>query len=156
MDDFLTYTPVFWQWWILASILLSFEVALPVLFFLWLGIAAGVMGVVVLIMPDIPFSLQLIIYGVLSIISVAISRMLIAKGLKNPHAHTVNQGARSYLNTTITLKNPIVDGQGKEKVGSTSWLIKGPDLPVGTKVTLVAIDGTTFVVEPKDPPSSSL
>ena len=38
-------------WWILALVLIAIEVILPGYFMLWIGIAAGITGVVVLVLP---------------------------------------------------------------------------------------------------------
>ena len=40
---------VFWHWWILAGILLIIELSSPVFYFLWMGIAAGLVGLLLLL-----------------------------------------------------------------------------------------------------------
>jgi inner membrane protein len=42
----------FWHWWILAALLAAVEAMLPGMFFIWFGAAAAIVGVVVLILPD--------------------------------------------------------------------------------------------------------
>jgi membrane protein implicated in regulation of membrane protease activity len=44
------------------------------------------------------------------------------------------------------LVEPIVNGRGKAKVGDGQWLVSGPDLPVGTEIEVVAVDGAMLQV----------
>ena len=44
------------------------------------------------------------------------------------------------------LTEPIVDGRGRMKVADTMWRVAGPDLPAGTKVRVVAVEGTVLRV----------
>ena len=41
----------------------------------------------------------------------------------------------------------IVDGRGRLKIGDAFWRAEGPDLPQGTRVRVVAVDGTAVQVE---------
>ena len=44
------------------------------------------------------------------------------------------------------LIEPIVNGRGKALVGDGQWLVSGPDLPLGSTVEVVAVEGTTLKV----------
>ena len=44
------------------------------------------------------------------------------------------------------LVEPIVNGRGKARVGDGQWLVSGPDLPLGSTVEVVAVEGTTLQV----------
>ena len=61
---------VFWHWWILAGLLLIIELTVPAFFFLWLGIAAGATGLIVLVFPDLGIESQLVLFAILSIVAV--------------------------------------------------------------------------------------
>src|SRR6185312_13260185 len=39
-----------------------------------------------------------------------------------------------------------LNGRGKVRVGDGQWLVSGPDLPLGSTVEVVAVDGTTLKV----------
>jgi len=43
----------YWLWWALGLALVIVEMAAPGVFFLWLGIAAGLVGFLVLAWPDL-------------------------------------------------------------------------------------------------------
>ena len=40
-----------------------------------------------------------------------------------------------------------MNGVGKVVVDDSTWRVKGPDLPAGTHVRVVGVDGVVFVVE---------
>src|SRR6185312_15010415 len=44
------------------------------------------------------------------------------------------------------LIEPIINGRGKARVGDGQWLVSGPDLPAGSTVEVVAVQGTTLKV----------
>ena len=61
---------VFWHWWILAGLLLILELTAPAFFFLWLGIAAASVGLILLVFPSIDLETQLILFAITSIVAV--------------------------------------------------------------------------------------
>ena len=61
---------VFWHWWILAGMLLILELTSPVFFFLWLGFSAAAVGFLLLVFPNIPIEVQLVLFGILSVVAV--------------------------------------------------------------------------------------
>ena len=61
---------VFWHWWILAGLLLILELTAPAFFFLWLGIAAAAVGLIMLVFPSIGVETQLVLFAIASIVSV--------------------------------------------------------------------------------------
>ena len=59
-------------WWLLALVLIGAEMILPGYFLLWIGIAAGIMGAVMLIVPTLPAIAQALVFAVLAIATCAI------------------------------------------------------------------------------------
>jgi len=145
---------VFWHWWILAGVLLILELTSPVFFFLWVGIAAAAVGVLLLVFPSLTLELQLVLFGVLSIIAVAAWRKYREAHPQDSDQPLLNQRGRQYTGRNFTLEEPIVNGVGKVEVDDSTWRVRGPDLPVGTVVRVTDVDGVVFVVEPVEPPAA--
>jgi membrane protein implicated in regulation of membrane protease activity len=139
---------VFWHWWILAGLLLILELSAPVYFFLWLGIAAAAVGFLVLVFPSQPIEMQLVFFGTLSIVAVIVWRKYRETHVVESDQPLLNQRGRQYLGRIFTLDNSIENGVGKVEVDDSTWRVKGPDLPAGTKVKVTDVDGVVFVVEP--------
>ena len=139
---------VFWYWFILASILGIIEILAPGVFFLWLALAALITGVIALIIPSMDSSLQMIIFGVLSVVTVYIAWKYMRK---NPPKATdqplLNQRSAQYVGKTYTLVNAISGGSGRIKLGDSTWRVEGPDAPVGSTVKVIGYDGPNLHVE---------
>ena len=137
---------VFWHWWVIGVGLLVLEALAPGAIFLWLGISAGVVGLLLLVIPSMTWEIQLLIFSVLSVVAVVAWK----KYRPMPAATdqpTLNRRGEAYIGRTFTLSEPIVNGMGKLRVDDTIWRVSGADMPVGRKVQVTGVDGTTLRVE---------
>lgn len=139
-----------WAWVILGFILLILEIAIPGVFFLWIGIAAILVGVIALLPGAIGFAWQwqIIVFLILAVGSVFVGRRLMTGRGAETDEPLLNKRAEQLIGQTVTLNEAIVDGRGRVRLGDTSWRVTGPDLPAGTRVRISSIaDGSTLVVE---------
>ncbi len=141
---------VFWHWWILAGILLILELTSPVFFFLWLGFAAAAVGFLLLVFPSIPVEAQLVLFGILCVVSVLAWRRYREIHPPESDQPLLNQRGQQYKDRVFTLDEAIVNGVGKVEVDDSTWRVKGPDLPVGTRVKVTGVDGVVFIVTKAD------
>lgn len=140
--DFFT----FWGWLALGMGLLVFELLAPGVFFLWLAIAAGITGLAVLVLPGLSWEGQLVLFGLLSVVSVVLGNLLRKRTPLSDHP-TLNRRGEQYVGRHFTLDAPVVNGQGKLKVDDTTWKVMGPDLPAGTTVVVTGVDGTQLRID---------
>ncbi|MFA6228859.1 MAG: NfeD family protein [Rhodanobacter sp.] len=135
-------------WWILAVLLIAGEILLPGYFLLWIGLAAAAMGALLWLLPSLGLLAQAILFGVLAIaVCVAYARWLRPKlERREPGGERLNRRAEQMIGQRYELVEPIVNGRGKARVGDGQWLVSGPDLPLGSTVEVVAVDGTTLKV----------
>ena len=142
---------LFWHWWILAGMLLILELTSPVFFFLWLGFSAAAVGFLLLVFPQIPLEGQLVLFGILSVVAVLAWRKYREVHPPVSDQPLLNQRGQQYAGRIFTLDHPIINGVGKVVVDDSTWRVKGPDLPAGTHVRVIGVDGVVFVVENADP-----
>ena len=140
----------YWQWWILATALIILEVFAPGAFFLWLGIAAGVVGAVVYFMPGLDWEYQILVFSILSVISIIVWRKYFRTQPAETDQPALNRRGEQYVGRLFTLKEPIVDGMGKIRVDDSTWKIRGADCKVGTRVEVTGVDGTILEVKCKE------
>lgn len=136
----------YWQWWVLAAVLLLVEVMAPGTFFLWLAVAAGVVGLTVLLYPGLSVTAAWALFAVLGVISV----LLVLKYRKPPandQATKLNKRGQDYVGRVFDLTEPIKNGKGKLTIGDTPWRVSGPDLEAGARVKVVALEGGELRVE---------
>ena len=144
----------FWHWLIAAVALMILEVLAPAAFFLWLGVAAAVVGVLLALIPGMPWQIQVLLFSALSVASVIGWRAWRKKHPVESEAPNLNRRGMQYVGRVFTLSEAIVNGTGKVKVDDTTWRVSGPDLDQGANIRVLDIDGTVFKVEASAPPTS--
>ncbi|MGB7452485.1 MAG: NfeD family protein [Lysobacterales bacterium] len=138
---------VFWHWWILAGLLLILELTAPAFFFLWLGIAAAAVGLILLVFPSIDLETQLILFAIASVVAVLAWRKYRETRPASTDQPNLNRRGQQYIGRTFSLSAPITNGVGKVTVDDSTWKVKGPDLPAGTHIRVTGVDGVVFRVE---------
>ncbi|MGH8072956.1 MAG: NfeD family protein [Lysobacter sp.] len=137
-----------WFWWGVALVLFAAEAVLPGSFMLWLGFAALGTALIDLAVP-MSASAQWMLFAVLALIAVAGGWQY---KKRNPTQASdqplLNRRGAQLLGQVYPLESAIVDGRGRLKIGDAFWTASGPDLATGTRVRVVAVDGTTLRVEP--------
>jgi inner membrane protein len=137
----------FWHWWIVAVALVIIEILAPTFFALWMAIAAFLTGAVLLIMPDLAWEYQVMMFAVLSVVSIIVWVNYYKKNPIETDQPMLNRRGEQYVGRVITLKMPIEDGQGKVQIDDSTWKIEGDDCATGTKIKIVGVDNVVFQVE---------
>lgn len=140
-----------WLWAALALVLIAAETLAPGIFLMWMGFAAAVMLGLVLLVPGIPPLWQAVAFIALSFLSIAAYRRWFQKGIERESDHpTLNRKGAQLIGRVFALEQVIVDGQGLIKDGNALWIVLGPDLPVASKVRVIAVDSMRLKVQPAD------
>lgn len=140
----------FWQWGIGALVLMAVEMLLPGFYLLWLGIAAGVVALLLLLWPGLPLELQLLVFAAASVGSIVAWRAWRNRHPVISDQPNLNERANQYIGRLYSLDAAIVNGAGKVRVGDTVWKVAGEDLPAGCQVKVVGVEGMTLRVERAD------
>lgn len=138
---------VYWHWWILALGCMGVEMLLPGAAFIWLGVAAGLVGLATYVLPGLSWEVQVLGFSVLSIISVLVWFVYLRRSPIATDQPNLNERGEYYVGKTYTLSQPIVNGRGRIRIGDTSWAVEGPDLPEGTIVCVLEVKNTILVVQ---------
>ena len=138
----------FWHWLIAAIVLITLEmVVLPAVYFLWMGISAGIVGLLLMITPALPFMAQVIIFSVISVVALVIHKRYLKHNPPATDEPALNRRGEQYVGRVFTLDEAIVNGVGRVKVDDSIWKVSGDDMPAGSKVKVTGIDGTVFLVD---------
>ena len=138
----------FWHWIIAALIMLAIEMLFPAAYFLWMGISAFIVALVIYIFPDIPILAQVIIFGCISVFTLIQFKR--NQKISTSDEPNLNRRGRQYIGRKFVLEQPIVNGKGKIKVEDSIWRISGIDMDKGTKVCVIDVDGDILKVEKED------
>lgn len=140
-------------WWLLAAALLGIlEVFIPGVFLVWMAAAAAATGLVVALTGlSLPF--QLALFGLLAIASVYGGLRYYARNPVPSSDPKLNDRTARLIGQTVTVETAIEHGEGRVKVGDGVWAARGADAPAGSRVLVVAAEGTCLRVEPAAPPA---
>jgi membrane protein implicated in regulation of membrane protease activity len=134
-------------WAAIALLLFAAETVAPGAFMLWLGFAAVVLFLVVLMMSGIPLLAQVAAFVVLSFISIQVYRTWF-RGRERPSDQpALNRRAAALVGRVVPLERGIVQGRGRVQIADAYWDVTGPELPAGTPVRITGAEGMTLMVE---------
>jgi membrane protein implicated in regulation of membrane protease activity len=136
-----------WFWMILAAILFVLELVSPGIFLMWFGVAAAITGLIVF-RYDIGWQWQILSFGGLSLVSALLANKYLTRNPSESERPLLNERAIQLVGQSFDLLDPIVNGRGSIKTGDTVWRVEGPELPRGTRITVVGADGTLLKVVP--------
>ena len=136
----------YWHWWVLAVLLFILEVFSPAAFFLWIGLAAVIVGIVVFTI-DPSWQIQVLLLAILSVSSVMIGRMWFRRNPIETDQPNLNRRGHELIGRVFTIEQGIVNGTGRIRVGDSTWKVRGPDAEVGRQVKVVDIDSAVLLVE---------
>ncbi len=137
----------FWHWWVLAAVLIALEVLAPSTVLLWPGIAAAIVGVVLLISPDVGWQVQVLLFAALAVVSLGVWMGLLRSRFADSTETKLNRRGVEYIGREYVLAEPIVAGTGSLNIDDTKWQVAGEDLDAGSRVRVVEMDGAVLKVE---------
>lgn len=138
----------FWDWLAFGTLLLILEVFGAGGYLLWIGVAAAGVGAITYVLPALPWSLQFILFAVLSVLTAVLWWKRQRTAAKPSDQPGLNSRGSELLGRQFALHEAIIGGRGKIKAGDTLWLVAGPDLPAGSTVKVISQNGVILSVEP--------
>ena len=136
-----------WHWWVLAVALVVLEIFAPGVVFLWIGIAAALVGFLLLAMPELDWQTQIFVFAILSVLAMIAGRILVSRNQVETDQPSLNRRGEQYIGRTFPLDEPVVNGMGKIRVDDTTWKIRCDDCDQGSTVRVTGVDGVVLVVE---------
>lgn len=142
----------FWHWMVLGTVLVIFELILPGIWFLWLGLGAMATGLIVFVADTLIWQIQLVIFSAFSVIGIVIGRLIMRRQRRASTDHpNLNRRGEQYIGRVFALENTSENGGARIKIGDSSWAVAiqppGQDLEKGARVSVTGIDGATLQVK---------
>ena len=136
-----------WAWVVLGLVLVGGEMLAPGVFLLWFGLAALLTGVVVGL-AGIAWQGALLVFAAFAVACVLAGRAITRRRSDEPDvAAGLNDRGRQLIGKVFRLEATMTGGEGRIRVGDSSWRVTGPELLAGTDIRVVRVDGATLVVE---------
>jgi membrane protein implicated in regulation of membrane protease activity len=136
-----------WHWLIIGLLLLILEMFSPAAFFMWMGFAAAITGVIKLIFPEMIWETQFVIFAGLSVVSIAAAKLWFGRNPIASDQPLLNERGQELIGHKYKVHQAIINGEGRIKVGETTWKAAGPDAPVGASVRVTGVSSAILEVE---------
>ena len=133
-------------WAVIAALLIAAEIIAPGAFMLWLGIAAAAVCVVVWLVPGLALVWQVVLFGVLSVLSIGVYRRWFRHPAHASDQPALNRRAEQLVGRVVPLSHAIVEGRGRVQIADALWDVEGPDLAAGEPVQVVGVRGMVLQV----------
>lgn len=138
--------------WLIAALLLGgAELIVPGVFLVFLAAAAAVVGLFLLLFPELPLWGQLLGFTAWSVIAVLAGRRWYADTRPESADPLLNDRVARLLGDVVTVTQAIDGGRGRVRVGDSEWIAIGADAPVGARVRVTGVRDTALVVEAISP-----
>ncbi|MGI3106981.1 NfeD family protein [Dickeya fangzhongdai] len=137
-----------WFWLSLGGLLLAAEMLGAGGYLLWSGIAALLTGILAWLLP-LDWTWQCIAFAVLTVAAALLWWQWLRQRIEKQPPPVLNQRGQQLIGLHTTLTEPLVNGFGRVNIGDSSWRIQAEqDLPAGTVVEIIAVEGITLRVRP--------
>jgi len=136
-----------WGWIVLGLVLVGGEMLAPGVFLLWLGLAALLTGAVVGL-TGLAWQGAWLVFAGLAVACVLVGRIVTRHRSDEPDtASGLNDRGRQLIGKVFRLEATMTGGEGRIRVGDSSWRVTGPELLAGAEIRVIRVDGATLVVE---------
>jgi inner membrane protein len=136
-----------WFWGAVALILVAAETVLPGVYLFWLGLAAGVVALTMLMSPEMSVLSQLVVFGASAFLAV-IAYSKWGRKIERTPEHEVNNPATRFIGQVYTLISPLENGTGRVQIADAFWTVNAKTTaPSGSKVKVVGFNNGNLDVE---------
>ena len=145
------FTPQYWHWLVLGMGLMLLEILLPSFTALWFGSAAIIIGALLLLFPEIPFNIQILLWAALSILLAALwFKYLKPLSTDRTMAGLSRESMIGQVGQVLTLPHDHSRGILRfpaPVLGSDEWqFICQDNLSIGDRVRVIDISGNSLIV----------
>ena len=143
-----------WHWLALGAILVGIEIISPTFYFLWPGLAAGVVGITLYFLPSLSPQNQIILFAVLSVVAtVAWKRFAPPRWTSaEPHPTLNRPRTAQYVGRRARVAESFIGGRGAVLIDDTRWSAMtddGSDALLGELVTVIGSEDLVLKVARK-------
>ena len=119
----------------------------PSTLLIWFALGA-VLAMGTALIPGLELNVQLIVFALGSLGRLALLRpYILAKRDADEENREVNEFDQALIGIMGVLVEPIVGGKGRARIGDTTWIVTGPDLPKKTRIRVTSVDGIRLGVK---------
>src|SRR5690606_28079207 len=115
-------------WAAIALVLIAAETVVPGAFLLWMGIAAAVVWLLVLLFPGLGVLAQVLLFAGLSVVAVLAYLKWGRRRERPSDRPLLNRRAEQLVGRVVVLDRAIDGGEGRVQIDDAYWVVSGPEL----------------------------
>lgn len=135
-----------WWWLIGGVVLLIAEVIAPGFFLLFIGVAAMVTGLFVLLF-GFGLAPALALFAIYTALAVYMGRKVYANRPVAASAEHLNDRSGALVGRSAVAVGPIDQHSGRVRLGDGEWSARGGPAEAGERVQIVGVEGNCLIVE---------
>jgi len=134
-------------WWLIGGVLLLIaEVVAPGFFLIFIGVAALVTGLFVLLF-DLGLAPALALFAIYTALAVYLGRRVYANRPVAASAPHLNDRASQLVGRSAVAVGSIDQHGGRVRLGDGEWSARGGPAEAGERVTVRSVEGNCLIVE---------
>lgn len=142
----------YWHWIVLGLALMVSEIFLATFFILWFGAAAVIVGIVVLLLPDMSLTAQVLLWTVLStLLALGWFKYLKPLSIDRTKAGLSREAILGQVGQVLSVPQDGVRGKLRFPapiLGAAEWLFISQDqLAIGDRVSVIDVSGNSLIVK---------
>ncbi len=142
-----------WWYWIVGGlVLIVAELAIPSFFVVWFGLGALLVGLALLVLPDLSGTAQLALWTVASLAMVALWFRVFKPGLHKTRIGLAEGEVLGEIGLLVTAVAPFERGKVRFQrpiLGAEEWVcLADSAIAAGERVKVVAVEGSFLKVTP--------
>lgn len=138
-----------WFWLTLGGLLLAAEMLGTSGYLLWSGLAAVIVGLIEWFVP-VSWTAQGSLFAAMTLVCVFLWYRWMRHREVRQRPNALNQRGNQMIGLQLTLDTALRNRTGHIRIGDSSWRVEADrDLPAGTPVVVVGIEGITLRIQPR-------
>ncbi|CAM2795601.1 MULTISPECIES: NfeD family protein [Vibrio] len=140
----------YWHWLAFGLALLAVELLGTAGYFLWLGLSALIIGLLLTMLP-MSWQLQWIAFSVFSLMTTWLWwRRQFKKDVSDDLNRDLNQKQKQLIGQTVLIEEDLAPGKHRIKVGDTTWSAQTEHtIPAGALAEITQVDGIILTIQEK-------
>jgi len=128
-----------WYWLIGGLVVAGLEMVVAGVFLLWIGLGAMIVGVLLLLMPDLSLTAQLLVFAVTMLASIGLGFVIQKRSGRDSGAAEINQELHGLVGRRCEVASDFMAGRGRIRVGDTTYAALGEgEIRAGEIVEIVS------------------
>ncbi len=140
-----------WHWLAFGLALLAIELLGTAGYFLWLGLSALIVGVLLTLVP-MSWQLQWVAFAAFALITTWLWwRRQFKADRQSDAERDLNQKNKQLIGQVVRLDEDFPAGKGRIRVGDTTWsALSEQDLSSGQQVKITEVNGIILTIKPSN------